>query len=136
MKFKNLRRPSRSKAAGVVIEPPVAKKAKTNECDVVVDPVGYERHVEYLQNSYASKKWSVANMMTLLEQTAHQRREWISKETPSISEILKTFPCFADPRIVSKISINIHMFYFNTIATLNVYSVCKNIACLLILCLA
>lgn len=104
MKFKNLRRPARAKAAGIVIEPPAAKKArKDKEDDVAVDHVGYERHVEYLQNSYASKKWSVVNMMTLLEQTAYQRRKWIFDESPSISEILEKFPCFADPRIVSKL---------------------------------
>jgi len=110
MKFKNLRRPARAKAAGIIIDPPAAKKARTdNEDNVAVDRVGYERHVEYLQNSYASKKWSVVNMMTLLEQTAHQRREWIFNESPSISEILKKFPCFADPRIVSKVYIPSYM---------------------------
>ena len=39
-------------------------------------------------------------MLSLMEQTAHLRREWVRKEGPSIKQLIEKFPCLADPRIV------------------------------------
>ena len=50
-----------------------------------------------------SKKWSLASMLTVLEETAELRRTSIREENPSVSEILEKFPCLSDSRIVSKI---------------------------------
>lgn len=60
----------------------------------------YEHHIQFLQRSYASKKWSVSSMITLMEQTADMRREWVQRDEPSVSQLLEKFPCLADPRIV------------------------------------
>ena len=102
-KFKNLRRPDRADKAGIVIPPPAPKKVKV--CDDVSEQshsstAEYERHIQYIQHSYSSKKWSFASMVTLMEQTADRRREWITTEGPSVKEVLEKFPCLADPRIV------------------------------------
>lgn len=37
----------------------------------------YERHVQFLQESYSSKRWSLSSMLTLLKETADKHREWI-----------------------------------------------------------
>ena len=102
MKFKNLRRPSRAKFVGITLDSePSEKKMKLDEDDLPEDKIAYERHTEYLQQLYASKKWSVGSVMVVLEQTSIQRRKWITEECPSLLEIMKSFPCFNDPKIVS-----------------------------------
>lgn len=107
-KFKNLRRPDRASKAGIVVPPP-PQKAKTAVSTGISEyseepssslVAEYERHIQFLQRSYASKKWSVSSMITLMEQTADMRREWVQKDEPSVSQVLEKFPCLADPRIV------------------------------------
>ena len=105
MKFKNLRRPSRSQKAGIEV-PPAAKRSKheTKECAVkpsASDEAAYDKHVKHLQKSYFSQKWSVASMISLLEETAVQRRQWIMNECPPVKSILEKFPCLKEPKIVS-----------------------------------
>lgn len=60
----------------------------------------YEKHVSFIQRSFDSKKWSMGAMMTLLEETAEQRRRWIRDENPSVSAVLEKFPCLMDPKVV------------------------------------
>ena len=103
VKFKNLRRPDRARKAGIVVPPARPKIPSSSE--VVDEPspsliAEYERHIQFLQRSYASKKWSLASMVTLMEQTAVLRRECIKKEGPSVTQLMDKFPCLADPRIV------------------------------------
>lgn len=106
-KFKNLRRPERASKAGIAV-PPAPKKARvavSEESDVELSSSAssmaeYERHVQFLQESYSSKRWSLSSMLTLLKETADKRREWIQTTGPSVEQLLETFPCFADPRIV------------------------------------
>ena len=107
MKFKNLRRPARAKKSGITVHPPL-KKFKTDDDDATSsiavtssDSAVYERHLEYLQRSFNSKKWSVLSMVTLLQETAEQRRSWITNENPPVKLILEKFPCLADPKVVS-----------------------------------
>lgn len=104
MKFKNLRRPSRSVKAGIAVSP-LSKKSSGEESPVSTqgsdDPNTYERNIEFLQRSFHSKKWSVASMVVLLNETAKQRRKWIKTETPPTKLILEKFPCLSDPQIVS-----------------------------------
>ena len=105
MKFKNIRRPTRSKQAGIDVKAPPEKKARM-EVHVEDEP-GYNRHVEYLQQLYSSKKASLNSIFAILEQTGQQRRKWIfSDSPPSVKEIMEKFPCFNDPRIVSTNTIN------------------------------
>ena len=103
MKFKNLRRPARAQKAGIAVPPP-AKRVKKDSEDIIVSPIdqeGYERHLEHIKRSYNSKKWSVPNMAILLEETAIQRRSWITNENPPVKLVLEKFPCLADPKVVS-----------------------------------
>jgi hypothetical protein len=103
-KFKNLRRPNRAQKAGIVVPPPPKRLKKTQletPSPCTSDLVEYEKHITFLQRSFHSRKWSMASMFTLLEDTAEQRRHWIHDENPSVSLILEKFPCFIDPRIVS-----------------------------------
>ena len=105
MKFKNLRRPGRAEKAGITVSPPSKKPRKNATCTMEAftesDCAEYERHVQYLKQTYHSKKWSLSGMQILLEQTSKQRRSWILAESPTVELILDTFPCFADSRIVS-----------------------------------
>ena len=103
-KFKNLSRPARADKAGISVPPPL-KKAKRIPVSTMAtftdsDTAEYKLHVEYLKQTYNSKKWSLSGMQTLLEQTSNQRRSWIKNDGPSVKEVLDMFPCFADPRIV------------------------------------
>ena len=119
-KFKNLRRPDRASKAGIAV-PPAPKKAR-----IVISlesPKGpssssmaeYERHIQFLQESYSSNKWSLSSMLTLVKETADKCREWIQTTGPSVKQVLETFPCFADPRIVRLLKVcrnNIYMLRF------------------------
>ena len=109
-KFKNLRRPARADKAGITVPPPL-KKAKRVPVSTMAtftdsDTAEYKRHVEYLQHTYNSKKWSLSGIQILLEQTSKQRRNWIQNECPSVKAVLDLFPCFADPRIVSLVHVH------------------------------
>jgi hypothetical protein len=102
-KFKNLRRPNRAQKAGIIVPPP-SKRAKipspTPASPSASDTAEYDRHVSFLQRSFMSKKWSLASMLTVLEETAELRRTWIREENPSVSEIFEKFPCLSDSRIM------------------------------------
>ena len=78
--------------------PPPSKRAKiaspTPASPSASDTAEYDRHVGFLQRSFMSKKWSLASMLTVLEDTAELRRTWIHKENPSVSEILEKFLAF------------------------------------------
>ena len=99
-----MRRPNRAQKAGIIVPPPF-KRAKipgpTPASPSASDTAEYDRHVSFLQRSFMSKKWSLASMLTVLEETAELRRTWIREENPSVSEILEKFPCLSDSRIVS-----------------------------------
>ena len=102
-KFRNLRRPAR--AAKAVVTIPSPKKFKASTSSTVVEPPSasddaeYKRHIDFIQRSY-HLKWSHASMLALLKQTAKQRRSWIKTKCPSIKDVLTTFPCLADPKLV------------------------------------
>ena len=107
MKFKNLRRPARATKAGVKV-PPLTKKKLLKEAAATSasnasasDMAEYKQHVSHIQKSYASHNWSLPSMVILLELTASQRRKWITAENPSVMEILSTFPCLKEPKLVS-----------------------------------
>ena len=90
MKFKNLRRPSKAQKSGIVIQPP-QKRVKTATVEMFTDSdaAEYKRHIQYLQQTYHSKKvvplWY---MQLLLEQTSKQRRSWIQINSPPVKEVL------------------------------------------------
>lgn len=99
-KFKNLRRPDRASKAGIVVPPPPQKPktaASTGISEYSKEPSSslvaeYERHIQFPQRSYASKNWSVSIMITLMEQTADMRREWVQKHEPSVSQCMSVNP--------------------------------------------
>ena len=99
MKFMNIRRPAR--ASKVDIPVPPLKRAKTETNLSPSSVAEYESHIKHLQKSYKSNKWSLSSMIALLEATSTQRRLWINKENPPVSEILEKFPCFEEPKLVS-----------------------------------
>ena len=72
MKFKNLRRPSRSAKAGITIssKKPVGIHSTSSGSG---DSDAYERNIEFLQRSFHSKKWTVSAMSVLLDKTAKQQ---------------------------------------------------------------
>ncbi len=57
------------------------------------DDETYNRHVNFLKQSFNSSKWSLASIASLLEETSSQRRWWISNQKPSVETVLETFPC-------------------------------------------
>ena len=106
MKFKKFR-PNRAHKAGIMVPPP-PKRIKMSVPETppstspsASDTAHYERHVSFLQPSFHSNKWSMASMLTLMEDTAECRRSWIHDENPSVHIILEKFPSLTDPRIVS-----------------------------------
>ena len=75
--------------------------------------------IQYLQQTYHSKKWSLYSMQLLLEKTSKQRRRWIQNYSPPVKEVLDIFPCYADPQIVSNSYIfDSHVVLFIPISTL------------------
>ena len=70
------------------------KKQKTTEMASSVtlsasDAAEYDQHIKHLQRSYASHKWFMTNVVSLLELTAFQRRLWISKDSPPVKEVIE-----------------------------------------------
>lgn len=66
------------------------------------DNAEYERHIEFLQSKYRTKKWFLSSILTIiLQQTAKQRRFWVKTENPTVKMVLDKFPCLADSKIVS-----------------------------------
>ena len=111
MKFKNLRRPSRAEKVGISVKPP-AKKSRTEHEEHThtqstelssSDKAEYAKHIKYIQKTYSSQKWSLASLTSLLAETAILRRKWIMEEGPPVQEVLETFTCFKEPKIVSKV---------------------------------
>lgn len=105
MKFKNLRRPIRSKRAGITVSPEhVVKRLKVDDTgdSLSDDQTVYQRHVDFLLKSFNSKKWSLSSMVVLLQETAQQRRNWILTDRPHVKEVFNKFPCLTDPEIVSE----------------------------------
>lgn len=101
MKFKNLRRPTRATKAGIIVSPVKKTSSEPKPKDDMSCVEELERHIAFLKRSYNSKKWSLSSMLSLMEQTAYWRREWIKNEGPSVQQVLENFPCLADPRLVS-----------------------------------
>ena len=97
MKFKNLRRPGRAEKVGIEVLPPEKEKDMSSASD----KAEYEKHIKQIKKCYSSQKWSVANMTILLEETASQRRQWISEKYPPVTEVLESFPCLREPKLVS-----------------------------------
>ena len=111
-----MRRPSRSGKAGITISPPSKHSKKQDDANSIAlgsnDPNAYERNVEFLQQSFHSKKWSVSSMTVLLGETAKQRRHWITTESPPVKAILEKFPCLADPQVVSSWHFVFHSYNY------------------------
>lgn len=61
----------------------------------------YDKHVSFIQEKFQSKKWFVAGITSLMDETAIVRRQWIQKEGPSVKDMFQRFPCLTDSQIVS-----------------------------------
>lgn len=98
MKFWNLCRPARAQKAGITIPPPAKKKKD----DVNVEPAApshsnmaeYGQHINYIKKSYSSQKWSIASMSQLLQETAEERRRWITEDCPSVKDVFAEISLF------------------------------------------
>ena len=78
-----------------------SKSLKRNHVEPSVsDTAEYQRHIEFLQTKYNSKKWSLSSMLTLLQQTGMQPIYWIRNENPTVKMVLDKFPCLADSKVV------------------------------------
>ena len=69
---------------------------------IASDSSTYEAHLAHLQKSYTSGKYTISSVQIILEETAETRRQWIKEERPSVTDIVEKFPCFKDPKFVSK----------------------------------
>ena len=96
MKFKNLRRPVRAEKIGITVPFREKEKASTSALDMAE----YEKHIKQIKKCYSSQKWSITNMAILLEETAPQRRKWILEKCPPVTEVIESFPCLKEPKLV------------------------------------
>ena len=109
-KFKNLRRPERAEKAGIEIPPAKRRRgdeetASSSPSPSASDRAEYDKHIQHLQKTYASQKWSLANMSSLLDETATQRRRWIMEDCPSVKDVLSKFPCLKESKLVRHVHI-------------------------------
>lgn len=102
-KFRDLRWPARAKTAGIVVSLPPNKAGSGISTSVVrsaSDTAEYHHHIDFIKCSYRSKKWlQSCNMFGRLQQRAQLCRNWIANECPSVTDVLDSFPCLANPRI-------------------------------------
>ena len=109
-KFKNLRRPERAEKAGIEIPP--AKRRRGDEeatssspSPSASDRAEYDKHIQRLQKTYTLQKWSLANMSSLLDETATQHRWWIMEDCPSVKDVLSKFPCLMESKLIRHVHI-------------------------------
>lgn len=77
MKFKNMRRPARADRANIIDVTP-RKKIKIKKAPILMSTS--DTDIAYIKKCYKSNKWSVKSMVTLLDETAKQRRQWINAQ--------------------------------------------------------
>lgn len=103
-----MRRPARADRANIDVTP--RKKIKIEKAPILTstsDTAEYEQHIAYIKKCYKSNKWSVKSMVTLLDETAKLRRQWIKNEIPPVIDVLEKFPILRD----SLKSIHVHLAY-------------------------
>ena len=90
-RFKNLRCQPRADHTGLEFTPPPSKKKRislfNHECPTSVQPMTLDDH------TYASSKTVRNNeaIISLLRETAPNRRRWIVEERPQVSTVLQKF---------------------------------------------
>ena len=57
--------------------------------------------MKYIQQSYASSKWSANSLAVLPDLTRKQRQKWIVQDCPKVFEVVEVFPCLREYKLVS-----------------------------------
>lgn len=98
-RFKNLRRQPRADNTGFEFTPPSKKRQLgllNHECPSSVQPMTlddhtYERHLKALNKASSKTAKNNEAIISLLRETAPNRRQWIVEERPQVSTVLQKF---------------------------------------------
>ena len=98
-RFKNLRRQPRADNTGLEFTPPSKKRRLSllnHECPSSVQPMTlddhtYERHLKALDKASSKTAKNNEAIISLLRETAPNRRRWIVEERPQVSTVLQNF---------------------------------------------
>ena len=97
-----MRRVPRSARTGLEFSTPIRKgKSTLNhnwslDSGRIIDEKTYHRHKTAL-----TCQQSTSSTLILMKETAANRREWITKERPTVATILEEFPCLKNYVMVS-----------------------------------
>ena len=81
--------------------PPAAKKRKD---ELFLEEEGdYEHNKDLISLEWDKPKPKLSTLKELMDATHVQRREWIGHCCPSATEVLQTYPCMANGKIVSMV---------------------------------
>ncbi len=78
------------------IEESVVKERKDSDCI-------YENNKDLILKEWEKKKPKIYVVKQLIDATCTMRREWIGKEFPSATAVLRRYPCLESGKIVSEI---------------------------------
>ena len=79
--------------------PPAAKKRKD---ELFLEEEGdYEHDKDLIRLEWDKPKPKLSTLKELMDATYMRRREWITHCCPSAAEVLQTYPCMANGKIVS-----------------------------------
>ena len=96
-----MRRLPRQKCVGLGFTFPSNQKKNTlnhdwvDEGNELLDQTTYQRHIKCL-----SAKQSMQSKLIVMKETVGSRRTWIQTERPSVSEVIKKFPCLVEYEVV------------------------------------
>ena len=104
--FKNMRRVPRSSRTGLDFTPPDRKKESAlhqglSHSGRILDDLTYQRHKTALSQEYDRKMKITESTLMLMQETAANRRKWIQEERPSVTIVIKEFPCLKEYLAVS-----------------------------------
>lgn len=101
-----MRRKPRSHGTGLEFSPPSEKKkiqlgnhGYNPYAHTLLDQETYELHLSQLHKQL-SKKTKKASLLSLMAETAANRRKWIIEEKPTISDVLSKFPILQEFDVV------------------------------------
>ena len=83
--------------------PPAAKKRKDEQ--FLEEEGDYENNKDLIRVEWDKPKPKLSTLKELMDATYMRRREWIGHCCPSATEVLQTYPCMTNGKIVSIIII-------------------------------
>lgn len=101
-----MRRVPRSSRTGLDFTPPDRKKESAlhqglSHSGRILDDLTYQRHKTALSQEYDRKMKITESTLMLMQETAANRRKWIQEERPSVTIVIKEFPCLKEYLAVS-----------------------------------